>query len=216
MGTVPRMQSKAGTVKEYVASLPEDRRQAIESLRAVINKHKDPSLEEGMQYGMIGYYVPHSVFEPGYHCDPRQPLPYAGLASQKQHMSLYLMSVYGDDAVREWFTTAWRKTGKKLDMGKACIRFKKLEDIPLDVIGEAFRRFSVKEYVRRYTAQLALMGKAPGQKSSAAKGDAKPAAKKTGPKKKAVAAKAASSTAKPTNKTASKKAPSRTARAGGR
>jgi hypothetical protein len=183
------MQSKAGTVKDYLASLPDDRRKVIEAVRTAILKSKDRALEEGMQYGMIGYYVPHSVFEHGYHCDPKQPLPYAGLASQKQHMSLYLMSVYGDNGTRDWFTAAWKKTGKKLDMGKACIRFKSLDDIALDVVAEAFRRVSVKAYVDRYVAQLASMGKAPGQKKSTAKSDGgkrpvtAPAAKKKVAKK---------------------------------
>lgn len=177
--TVPGMQSKASTVSEYLASLPADRRAVVEALRAVILKNKDASLEEGMQYGMIGYYVPHRVYEHGYHCDPRQPLPYAGLASQKQHLSLYLMCVYGDEGNHAWFTAAWKKTGKKLDMGKACIRFRTLDDVALDVVGEAFRRFSVKGYVQRYVAQLASMGKAPTGTSAPSKAPAKKSAKKT-------------------------------------
>ena len=130
------MQSKATTVKDYLASLPEDRRAAISAVRDVIRRNLGPGYEEGMQYGMIGYYVPHKVYPAGYHCDPRQPLPFAGLASQKQHMSMYLMGVYcgcvdGKDSDRaRWFREAWVKAGKKLDMGKACVRFKKLEDVP--------------------------------------------------------------------------------------
>jgi hypothetical protein len=100
-----------------------------------------------MQYGMIGYYVPHRVYPAGYHCDPKQPLPFAALASQKNYMSLYLMCVYGDSPLAKWFREAWAKSGKKLDMGKACVRFKKLEDLALDVIGEAIRRVPARKYI---------------------------------------------------------------------
>ncbi len=135
------MQSKATTVQQYLAELPADRRAAIAAVRAGHSQEPRPGfIEEGMQYGMIGYYVPHRVYPAGYHCDPRQPLPFAGLASQKNYMSLYLMCVYGDRNERSGFARRGRKTGKKLDMGKSCIRFKKLEDLALDVIGEAIRR----------------------------------------------------------------------------
>jgi hypothetical protein len=146
--------SKATTVEEYLASLPEDRRAAIQAVREVILKNLDEDYAEGMQCGMIGYYVPHSVYPPGYHCDPKQPLPFAGLASQKNHMALYLMCVYGNPAQAEWFRQAWAKTGKKLDMGKACIRFKKLEDLPLDVVGQAIARVPAKKYIAAYEAVL--------------------------------------------------------------
>src|SRR5215510_4562835 len=129
------MQSKAATVEQFLAALPEDRRAAIQAVREVILKNLDKDYEEGMQYGMLGYYVPHRVFPAGYHCDPKQPLSFAGLASQKNHMSLYLMCVYGNREHEQWFRQAWTKTGKKLDMGKSCIRFKKLEDVALDVVG---------------------------------------------------------------------------------
>ncbi|HMO34771.1 MAG TPA: DUF1801 domain-containing protein [Gemmatales bacterium] len=133
---------------EYLKSLPEDRRRALETLRDIITKNLDSDYSEGMQYGMIGYYVPHSVYPAGYHCDPKQPLPFAGLASQKNHMSLYLMSSYGDEEA--WLQREWQKTGKKLDMGKCCIRFKKLEDIPLEVIAEAFRRMPASKFIALY------------------------------------------------------------------
>ena len=97
---------------------------------------------------MIGYYVPHRVHPAGYHCDPRQPLPFAALASQKNYMSLYLMCVYADSAHSEWFRQAWARTGKKLDMGKACVRFKKVDDLALDVIGEAIRRMPTASYLK--------------------------------------------------------------------
>ena len=185
------MQSKASTVAQYIAELPEDRRAAIEAVRKVILKNLDKSYAEGMQYGMIGYFVPHSVFPAGYHCDPRQPLPFAGLASQKNYMSLYLMGAYGPGEEARWIEQQFAKAGKKLDMGKCCIRFKKLEDLPLDVIGEAVRRVPAKAYIERYEAALAGMGRL----TSAAKSEATPA-KKTLSKKKP-AKKLAKKTAKP-------------------
>jgi hypothetical protein len=146
------MQSKAATVAEYLATLPDDRRAVIEAVRKVILENLDDSYEEGMQYGMIGYYVPHRVYPAGYHCDPKQPLPFAGLASQKGHMSLYLMCVYGDSGLRGWFEEAWTQSGKKLDMGKSCVRFKKLDDLALNVIGEAIRRVPARTYIEHVEA----------------------------------------------------------------
>jgi hypothetical protein len=101
---------------------------------------------------MIGYYVPHKLYPPGYHCDPKQPLPFAGMASQKNHMSVHLMCLYMDSKRDKEFRAAWKKTGKKLDMGKACIRFKKLDDVALDVLGDAIKRVSVKDYIAQYEA----------------------------------------------------------------
>jgi hypothetical protein len=118
------MQSKAATVAQYLGELSAERRAAIAAVRAVIRQNLDADYEEGMQYGMIGYYVPHRVYPPGYHCDPKQPLPFACLASQKNYLSLYLGCVYGDTPLAHWFREAWAQTGKKLDMGKSCIRFK--------------------------------------------------------------------------------------------
>ena len=178
------MISKAATVKEYIASLPPDRREAIEKVRAVIVKNIDKGFEEGMGYGMMGWSVPHSIFPAGYHCDPKQPLPFAGLASQKQYMSLYMMGMYMcEDAKIEppllaWFKQAWAKSGKKkLDMGKCCIRFKNIDDIPLDVIGEAFKRQTLKKYVEHYEASLAA-SKARPKGKPASKGATKTAKKK--------------------------------------
>lgn len=145
----------ATTVAEYLANLHSDRRQVIEAVRNVILANLDRDYEEGIQYGMIGYYVPHRVFPAGYHCDPKQPLPFAGIASQKNHIGLYLMCVYGSTEHDTWFRDAWAKTGKKLDMGKACVRFKKLSDVPLDVVGEAIKRVPAKQYVEAYQASLA-------------------------------------------------------------
>ena len=176
------MQSKATSVEQYLAELPPERREALTAVRKVILDSLDGDLEEGMQYGMIGYFVPHRVFPAGYHCDPKQPLPYAGLASQKGHMSLYLMCVYGGVAEERWLRERWRQSGKKLDMGKACIRFKRLEDLPLDVVGELFRRVSGKQYMERYTGVLATMRR-PKAKAKAKPAKAKPAKAKTKPAK---------------------------------
>jgi hypothetical protein len=146
------MQRKAATVADYLASLPDDRRKAIETVRAVILANLDKDYEEGMQYGMIGYYVPHHVFPAGYHCDPKLGLPFAGLASQKNYMSVYLMGLYtgADNKLARWFKDAWAKAGKKLDQGKVCTRFKKVDDLALDVLGEAIRRMPAKKYIAAY------------------------------------------------------------------
>jgi hypothetical protein len=146
------MQSKAATVEAYLAELPPDRREAISAVRQVILQNLDPDYEEGMQYGMIGYYVPHRLYPPGYHCDPRQPLGFACLGSQKNYMSLYMMPVYGDSD--DWFQKAWAKTGKKLDMGKSCIRFRKVDDLALDVVAEAIRRMPAKKWIQIYESVL--------------------------------------------------------------
>ena len=200
MGLVdsPLMQSKAKTVKEYLAELPADRRAALEAVRAVILKNLDKDIEEGMSYGMIGYSVPHRVFPPGYHCDPSMPLPYAGLASQKGHLSLYLMSGCmgtGDAAHARWFQQAWAKSGKKLDMGKACIRFKTLDDLPLDVIGEAVRRVNAKTYVSQYQAALEAMEAAKARRSP------KPVKKGAAPKESPKRARPTSNAKKPGSRT---------------
>lgn len=156
------MQSTATTVDDYIASLPDERRPMVEAVRKVILDNLDGGYSESMQYGMIGYAIPHSVYPAGYHCNPKQPLPFAGIASQKNYVSVYLMGVYvgciGDDEGSEaqWFRDAWAASGKKkLDMGKACVRFKKLDDVALDVIGESIRRIPAQRYIERYQAVLA-------------------------------------------------------------
>jgi uncharacterized protein YdhG (YjbR/CyaY superfamily) len=153
------MPAKPASVKEYLDSLPEDRRKALAKVRAAVNKGLPKGYKEGVQYGMIGWSVPHSIFPKGYHCDPKQPVPFAGLASQKNYMSLYLMCVYGDDGHRKWFESEWKRTGKKLDMGKACIRFRRAEDVPLDLVTEAVARVPVDAFLAHYETQLAAGGK---------------------------------------------------------
>lgn len=173
------MQSRCKTVQDYLASLPDDRRHALEAIRKVILANLDKDLREGMQYGMIGYFVPHDVYPPGYHCDPKQPLPYAGLASQKNHMSLYLFCSYNSPAQQAWFQREWTKTGRKLDMGKACIRFKKLDDLPLDLIGSAVARVPAKEFIAHYESQIKPAG-ARSKKPAAPKKPSPRTAKSTG------------------------------------
>ncbi len=149
------MKSRAKTVSEYLKSLPEERKAAISAVRDVIRSNLPKGYEECVQYGMISYVVPHSLYPAGYHCNPREPLTYASLGSQKNHMALYLMCAYGDPETDRWFRQAYKATGKKLDMGKACVRFKKLEDLPLEVIGQVIARTPAESYIARVEAVLA-------------------------------------------------------------
>ncbi|MBQ10024.1 MAG: hypothetical protein CMJ45_00535 [Planctomyces sp.] len=148
------MPAQADPVEKYLAELPEDRRQTLEAVREAVLKNLPKGYAEGMQYGMIGYFVPHEVYPPGYHTDPKQPLPFAGLAARKNYVAIYLMSVYGDPEQEAWFREAWAETGKKLDMGKSCVKFKTIEDVPLKVIGQAIKRVPVKKYVDNYEATI--------------------------------------------------------------
>ena len=142
-------QSAAQTVTQYLAALPPDRREAIASVRTVILDHLPEGYAETMLYGMIGYVVPLKRYPVTYN---RQPLSYAGLASQKQYMSLYLMNIYGDTETEQWFREEYLASGKKLDMGKSCVRFKKLEDLPLGLVGEAIARTPLAAFLERYEA----------------------------------------------------------------
>jgi len=139
--------SDAQTPDEYIASLPDDRREAIEAVRKVISDNLPEGFREGMQFGMIGWYVPLERFPDTYN---GQPLGIAALASQKNYMSLYLNSVYGDPTTERWFKERYAASGKRLDMGKSCVRFRRLEDLPLDVIGETITRADLDRYVAHY------------------------------------------------------------------
>ncbi|MCG3132665.1 MAG: hypothetical protein FLDDKLPJ_03528 [Phycisphaerae bacterium] len=172
------MISKAATVAEYLAQLPPDRRDAVETLRTVFRKNLDKNLDEGMLYGMIGYYVPHRLYPAGYHCDPKQPLPFAGIASQKNYLSIYLPCFFGGEEHVRRFQEEWTKTGKKLDMGKSCIRFKRIEDAPLDVIGRAIARMPMKDFIAYYESAIGDMGKP--RKKPVAGAKASPARKPAG------------------------------------
>ena len=155
------MQSKAATVKDYLAELPADRREAIDAVRAVILKNLPKGYVEGMQYGMIGYFVPHAIYPAGYHCDPKQPLPFASLASQKNYMAVYLFCLYTEGDAAERFKAAWKATGKRVDMGKSCARFRKLDDAPIELIGKAVKRYPVKKFIEQYEGATKQVRKRP-------------------------------------------------------
>jgi hypothetical protein len=138
------MQSKAKTVTEYIAELPEERRGAIKAVRAVIKKNIPKGYVEGMDFGYIAWTVPKDAYPDTYN---GKPLCYAALASQKNHMALYLMCAYGDGPIKQKLVTGFKAAGKKLDMGQACIRFKKLDDLPLDVIGAVTAAMPMKKYI---------------------------------------------------------------------
>jgi len=142
------MQSKAKTVEEYIDSLPEDRKEAISELRKVVLANLPKGFTEEMGYGMIGYVVPHSLFPNGYHCDPAKPLPFMNIASQKNFIAVYHMGVYCNKKLLDWFTDEYAKVSKtKLDMGKSCIRFKKIDQIPYQLIGELASKITVKQWI---------------------------------------------------------------------
>ncbi len=144
------MQSIAKTVNEYIASLPEDRKKIISDIRQVIKKNLPKGFEETMQYGMISYVVPHKLYPAGYHCKPADALPFISIASQKNHIALYHMMVYQGE-LHDWFQNAWKETtDKKLDMGKSCIRFKKAEDVPLNLFGELASKITPKQWIAVY------------------------------------------------------------------
>lgn len=143
------MKSDAATVEEYLAGLPEDRGQAIEAVRRVVLENLPDGYEECMAHGMIAWVVPLSRYPDTYN---GLPLQLAALASQKRHMALYLNNVYSDADTREWFTAAYASSGKRLDMGKSCVRFRRLDNLPLDVIGQAIARTSVDDFLAFYEA----------------------------------------------------------------
>ena len=145
------MKSEAKTPKQYVDELPQERREPVEKLRKVIRKNLPKGFEEEMSYGMIGYVVPHSIYPKGYHCDPKIPLPFISIASQKNFIALHHMGLYADAELLDWFTQAHAKQVKtKLDMGKGCIRFKKPENIPYELIGELAGKLNPKEWINMY------------------------------------------------------------------
>ena len=147
------MKTQVNSLEEYISQLPEERQAAIARLREVISSNLPKGFEEVLSYGMIGYVVPHSLFPDGYHCDPKLPLPFINLASQKNFIALYHMGIYADTELLDWIVEAYPKHSKqKLDMGKSCIRFKKLDQIPYDLIGELCRKMTVKRWIDLYTA----------------------------------------------------------------
>lgn len=149
------MQSKAQSITDYMAEIPQDRIEAFQKLRETIIQNLDPEFIECMSYGMIGYVVPHEIYPAGYHCDPKLPLPFMNLASQKNFIALYHMGIYGSDSMMEWFKSEYSKVCKyKLDMGKSCIRFKRLDDIPYELIGQLCKKMSLKDWIQCYETML--------------------------------------------------------------
>jgi len=145
------MQSKATSVDQYIQELPDDRREAMQKLREAILKNLPEGFSEEMGYGMMGYGVPHSIYPDGYHCDPKQALPFVALASQKNFIALYHMGIYANPQIYEWFVEEYPKHSKaKLDMGKSCVRFKKMDQIPFKLLGELMTKVSVKEWIETY------------------------------------------------------------------
>ena len=140
------MRSEATNVEEYMESLPDDRKPAMNKLREIFLKALPEGFYETMGYGMMGYVVPHTIYPDGYHCDPKTPLPFAGMASQKNFISLYHMGIYADENLMKWFVEEYPKYSKrKLDMGKSCIRFKNPEDIPSELIDQLLQKRTVQE-----------------------------------------------------------------------
>lgn len=147
------MQYKVDSPEEYLDSIPEDRKEGFSKLRNTILRNLPQGFRESIGYGMIGYGVPHSIYPKGYHCDPKQPLPFIGIASQKNFVALYHMGIYASPELLKWFTEEYAKVSKtKLDMGKSCIRFKKVDQIPFELIGELATKMTVGEWIDTYEA----------------------------------------------------------------
>ena len=145
------MQYKADSPKDYIAQLPEVRQQVVSKIRQTVLKNLPKGFEEQMSYGMLGYVVPHSKYPDGYHCDPKLPLPFINLASQKNYVALYHSGIYANAELYDWFVAEYPKHCKrKLDMGKSCIRFKAMDDIPYQLIGELCTKMTVDEWIALY------------------------------------------------------------------
>jgi len=145
------MQYEATSVDHYIDQIPEERKNAMMKLRKVISDNLPNGFEEGILYKMIGYYVPHSIYPDGYHCNPKEPLPFINIASQKSSINLYHMGIYAKKELSDWFINEYPKHCKrKLDMGKSCIRFKKMEEIPYKLIGELVSKMTTDEWIEIY------------------------------------------------------------------
>lgn len=173
------MRIEAANPEEYLSKLPEDRKDAILKLRKEILKNLPKGFQETINYGMIGYVVPHSIFPGGYHCDPKQPLPFANIASQKNFIAFYHMGIYANSKLLDWFLKEYPKhTEARLDMGKSCIRFKKPEQIPFKLFGELMSKLSVKDWIDIYESMLARSSSRPAKSAKPAKKAVKKAIKK--------------------------------------
>lgn len=149
------MSSKATTIEEYLDSLTDERKKAINELRKVIKKNLPRGFSEMISYRMIGYVVPHSIYPAGYHCDPSLPLPFLNIASQKNFIAVYHMGIYTDKKLLDWFTNEYPQYSQlKLDMGKSCIRFKKTDQIPLELIGQLCTKLTVREWIDLYESKI--------------------------------------------------------------
>lgn len=149
------MAEKVTSINDYISSLPDERKNPIEKLRGIIKSKLTGDFEECMSYNMIGYVVPHSVYPDGYHCNTKLPLPFINLASQKNFVALYHMGLYAKKELHDWFVTEYPKHCKyKLDMGKSCIRFKKMEDIPYELIAALIQKMSVADWITLYKKNI--------------------------------------------------------------
>lgn len=145
------MQYKATSPEDYISQVPEERQSTLKKLRKTVKDNLPKGFEEGIQYGMIGYFVPHSTYPDGYHCTPSEPLPFMSFASQKNSVNLYHSGIYAVPEIHDWFVSEYPKHSKrKLDMGKSCIRFKNMDDIPFDLIGELCKKLTVDEWIAIY------------------------------------------------------------------
>lgn len=154
------MQSKAQSPEEYMNSLPEDRKLAMEKLRTTVLQNLPKGFKETIGYGMMCYVVPHSTYPNGYHCDPKLPLGFLSIASQKNFIAVYHMGIYSDKNLLDWFVSEYPKHMKtKLDMGKSCIRFKKVDQIPYKLLGELFQKMTVEDWISKYEAALSSHSK---------------------------------------------------------
>ncbi|WP_430908228.1 DUF1801 domain-containing protein [Maribacter sp. 2-571] len=145
------MQYKANTPEAYIAQTPPDRQEALQKLRALFQKNLPKGFEEQMSYGMLGFVVPHSLYPDGYHCKPEQPLPFINIASQKKFVALYHSGIYANPDLHDWFVTEYPKHSKrKLDMGKSCIRFKYMDDIPYQLLEVLAKKITVKQWISTY------------------------------------------------------------------
>jgi len=153
------MQIKASTPEEYIGQLPDERKQAIIGIRNAILDHLPEGFVETIGYGMIGYVIPHSLYPNGYHCDPKLPLPFINIASQKNHIALYHMGIYSNKKILDWFIDEYEKHyTAKLDMGKGCLRFKKVDQIPFQLIGELVSKISADQWIKMYETNRSESG----------------------------------------------------------
>lgn len=145
------MKYEANTPDDYMASLPEDRKTVLSRLRSLANEHLPDGFEETLSYGMIGWVVPHELYPKGYHCNPELPLPFLNMASQKNFIAVYHSGIYANKELHDWFVGEYPKHSRyKLDMGKSCVRFKKLDDIPYPLLGELFEKITPEQWIELY------------------------------------------------------------------